>query len=301
MLNPRRVLTRAQLLDHVWDYDFGGDARVLETYISYLRKKLDAHGPPLIHTVRGVGYALRPPRHVMRVAARAADRRRCSRSAAVGLLAARRRSPTPSSARSCSTASTSRRAARCRVVERALERAGSGVAARRRGERRRRPRPRGGAPAPGLPPAPTASCATPTGQRARHDVARVRPERHRRRPSCPRPCRSGESFTVGAQTATSALPRARASRRARRRHRRSSRSRCARSTQTLDRLLLVEALVIAGVLLAARRASPGASCASACGRSTAWATRPARSPAATSRTASSRPTRAPRSGGSGWR
>ena len=62
MLNPRRVLTRAQLLDHVWDYDFGGDARVLETYISYLRKKLDVHGPPLIHTVRGVGYALRTPR-----------------------------------------------------------------------------------------------------------------------------------------------------------------------------------------------------------------------------------------------
>jgi two-component system, OmpR family, response regulator len=58
MLNPRRVLTRAQLLDHVWAYDFGGDGRVLETYISYLRKKLDAHGPPLIKTVRGVGYAL---------------------------------------------------------------------------------------------------------------------------------------------------------------------------------------------------------------------------------------------------
>ena len=62
MLNPRRVLTRDQLLNHVWDYDFGGDARVLETYISYLRKKLDAHGPSLIQTVRGVGYALRPPR-----------------------------------------------------------------------------------------------------------------------------------------------------------------------------------------------------------------------------------------------
>ena len=61
MLNPRRVLTRAQLLDHVWDYDFGGDARVLETYISYLRKKLDQHGPSLIHTVRGVGYTLRAP------------------------------------------------------------------------------------------------------------------------------------------------------------------------------------------------------------------------------------------------
>ena len=62
LLNPRRVLTRAQLLEHVWDYDFGGDARVLETYVSYLRKKLDAHGPPLIQTIRGVGYALRAPR-----------------------------------------------------------------------------------------------------------------------------------------------------------------------------------------------------------------------------------------------
>jgi two-component system OmpR family response regulator len=62
MLNPRRVLTRAQLLEHVWQYDFGGDARVLETYVSYLRRKLDAHGPALIHTVRGVGYALRTPR-----------------------------------------------------------------------------------------------------------------------------------------------------------------------------------------------------------------------------------------------
>jgi two-component system OmpR family response regulator len=62
MLNPRRVLTRAQLLDHVWNYDFAGDARVLETYISYLRKKVDDGAPSLIHTVRGVGYALRLPR-----------------------------------------------------------------------------------------------------------------------------------------------------------------------------------------------------------------------------------------------
>jgi len=62
MLNPRRVMTRAQILDHVWDYDFGGDGRVLETYISYLRKKLDAHGPSLIRTVRGVGYALQAPK-----------------------------------------------------------------------------------------------------------------------------------------------------------------------------------------------------------------------------------------------
>ena len=62
MLNPRRVLSRGQLLDHVWNYDFDGDARVLETYISYLRKKIDVGGLPLLHTVRGVGYALRLPR-----------------------------------------------------------------------------------------------------------------------------------------------------------------------------------------------------------------------------------------------
>jgi two-component system OmpR family response regulator len=62
MLNPRRVLTRGQLLDHVWSYDFGGDARVLETYISYLRKKIDADRPSLLHTVRGVGYSLRLPK-----------------------------------------------------------------------------------------------------------------------------------------------------------------------------------------------------------------------------------------------
>jgi two-component system OmpR family response regulator len=62
MLNPRRVLTRAQLLDHVWNYDFGGDGRVLETYISYLRKKLDEQGPSLIRTVRGVGYGMQMPR-----------------------------------------------------------------------------------------------------------------------------------------------------------------------------------------------------------------------------------------------
>ncbi|MHB8531969.1 MAG: response regulator transcription factor [Solirubrobacteraceae bacterium] len=61
MLNPRRVMTRAQLLDHVWDYDFGGDGRVLETYVSYLRKKLDPLGPSLIRTVRGVGYGLQAP------------------------------------------------------------------------------------------------------------------------------------------------------------------------------------------------------------------------------------------------
>jgi two-component system OmpR family response regulator len=62
MLNPRRVLTREQLLDHVWGYDFDGYPRVLETYISYLRKKIDAQGTPLLHTVRGIGYSLRLPK-----------------------------------------------------------------------------------------------------------------------------------------------------------------------------------------------------------------------------------------------
>jgi two-component system, OmpR family, response regulator len=59
MLNPRRVLSKAQILDHVWQYDFDGDANVVETYVSYLRKKLDRLGPPLIQTVRLVGYSLR--------------------------------------------------------------------------------------------------------------------------------------------------------------------------------------------------------------------------------------------------
>jgi two-component system OmpR family response regulator len=62
LVNAGRVLTRAQILDHVWDYDFGGDASVLETYVSYLRRKVDQTQPRLIQTVRGVGYVLRVPR-----------------------------------------------------------------------------------------------------------------------------------------------------------------------------------------------------------------------------------------------
>ena len=62
MVNAGRVLTRNQLLDHVWDYSFGGDSSVLETYISYLRRKVDRFDPPLIQTVRSVGYVLRKPR-----------------------------------------------------------------------------------------------------------------------------------------------------------------------------------------------------------------------------------------------
>ena len=59
MLNPRHVLSKSQILDHVWHYDFGGDGNVVETYVSYLRKKLEKFGPPLIHTIRLVGYTLR--------------------------------------------------------------------------------------------------------------------------------------------------------------------------------------------------------------------------------------------------
>jgi len=62
LINAGRVLTRSQILDHVWHYDFGGDASVLETYISYLRRKVDRFDPPLVQTVRGVGYVLRAPR-----------------------------------------------------------------------------------------------------------------------------------------------------------------------------------------------------------------------------------------------
>ena len=61
MMNPRRVLSKSQILDYVWEYDFDGDANVVETYISYLRKKVDSLGPPLIHTLRGAGYSLRTP------------------------------------------------------------------------------------------------------------------------------------------------------------------------------------------------------------------------------------------------
>jgi two-component system, OmpR family, response regulator len=60
MRNPRRVLSKAQILDRVWNYDFGGQANVVELYISYLRKKIDVNRSPMIHTMRGAGYVLKP-------------------------------------------------------------------------------------------------------------------------------------------------------------------------------------------------------------------------------------------------
>ncbi|MGW4947820.1 response regulator transcription factor [Actinoplanes sp. NPDC004185] len=62
LINAGRVVSKAQILDRVWKYDFGGDGRIVESYVYYLRRKIDRAGPPLIHTVRGVGYALRLPR-----------------------------------------------------------------------------------------------------------------------------------------------------------------------------------------------------------------------------------------------
>ncbi|AXG82190.1 response regulator transcription factor [Streptomyces paludis] len=61
MENPNRVLSKARILDQVWGYDFAGDGRIVETYIKYLRRKIDRFDPPLLHTVRGVGYCLRLP------------------------------------------------------------------------------------------------------------------------------------------------------------------------------------------------------------------------------------------------
>ena len=66
MINAGRVVSKAQILDHVWNYDFGGDGAVVESYISYLRKKVDApYEAQLIRTVRGVGYTLRAPQASM--------------------------------------------------------------------------------------------------------------------------------------------------------------------------------------------------------------------------------------------
>ncbi len=61
--NAGRVMSRAQILEHVWHYDFNGDSSVVDSYVRYLRRKIDVHEPPLIETVRGVGYTLRLPRN----------------------------------------------------------------------------------------------------------------------------------------------------------------------------------------------------------------------------------------------
>ena len=128
MLNPRRVLSKSQILDQVWHYDFGGDANVVETYVSYVRKKIDRLGPPLLHTIRLVGYTLREtePGHLNVAAGAAPDRRRrrrthrpgggrprhllvvCGRSSTTGSTS-RSTTPTTSSSRPCTPTATSAR------------------------------------------------------------------------------------------------------------------------------------------------------------------------------------------------
>ena len=207
MLNPRRVLTRAQLLEHVWEYDFGGDARVLETYVSYLRKKLDAHGPPLIHTVRGVGYALR--------AAARRDGARCGPGSSAGLLAlaarraarARRRSRTPSSARSSRARRPAgargarrrgrrARAARLRVADARRRAGGPAGRAARAGRRARR----------GLPPGTYGERRDADGKVVGDVVLGYGDEATARPGAARRPARSAQLFTVdgrgGTTTAT---------------------------------------------------------------------------------------------------
>jgi two-component system OmpR family response regulator len=69
MVNAGKVVSKTQILDRVWNYDFGGDSRIVESYISYLRRKIDRQNPPLIHTIRGVGYTLRLPRDALDIRA----------------------------------------------------------------------------------------------------------------------------------------------------------------------------------------------------------------------------------------
>lgn len=76
MRNPKRVLSKAQILDRVWNYDFGGQANVVELYISYLRKKIDAGRDPMIHTMRGAGYVLKPVEGTDRAASEASGQSR---------------------------------------------------------------------------------------------------------------------------------------------------------------------------------------------------------------------------------
>ena len=283
MLNPRRVLTRAQLLDHVWDYDFGGDGRVLETYISYLRKKLDAHGPPLIHTVRGVGYALQAPRALMALAARAPAARAAGRSPAAGLVAARAPSPTPSSARSC-YARVDQQVRGAAPLERrsrpALEpRKGIGAAAGRRagergpaaaapGRRRRRRRPGPATSRPGTYGA---------APRRRRQGARPRADHLRRRRRPPRPThpahRAGRQAVhgrLGGLLRACATAPTRSQRPRGQRHHASSAVPLQRSRPDAQPPAARRGARDRRRAARARRRAPASSSGSACGRSTAW-------------------------------
>ena len=262
MLNPRRVLTRSQILDHVWDYDFGGDARVLETYVSYLRRKLNPHGPQLIHTVRGVGYALRAARDLtMSLRARLVlgmlaltalgpprGGRRHLRGAEVVPAGPRR----PAGARGAAERlARARRAGRQRSRLRA---SGTGSAVRRRpGDRATAAGPRGGG-GPERRGQPAAGHLRPAPGRERRGARQrgllLRTSSRSPAPEIPADLEPGEVHhgeiergprvprawpqQTGGQPGTTIVGGAAG----------------ARSNRTLDRLLRVEALVIGGVLLA---------------------------------------------------
>ena len=284
MLNPRRVLTRAQLLDNVWDYDFGGDGRVLETYVSYLRKKLDVHGPPLIHTARGVGYALRLPRGVL-ASLRARLLVGVVALAAVGLLRRSAASSTPQQRDFLLDRVDDQARARSPVMNRALDE--HGVAGRRR------PRAPGGGPGAAAgrrfgPPPDGRRTSRPASTAQRRDAsgsvlgdtaivlarrARTWPARAAREHA-----RGRRVITVGAQDDSGLRYRAVATaRRARRRD-----DRRGRPADRVDAAARPPA-ARRGARHRRRARSRSAGCrgsssASACARWTASARRPARSP-----------------------
>ena len=249
LLNPRRVLTRAQILDHVWDYDFGGDARVLETYISYLRKKLDAHGPA--SSTPPAAWATPCGRHGLEPAGAAGpDPRPARRGRAARRGGGDLHEPARLPARSGRRADR-RRAARAVPPPRRRARA---CGSRRRGAAARRPAagPRGGPRARSardLPPGTYGERRDAAGRRiglaGRHLLrpgARGRPRAARSLAPGHAPHRSGAPAAAsstgsasrrpggGAGTTVVAIP-------------------LTAVDDTLDRLLLVLAVVIAGVVL----------------------------------------------------
>ena len=313
MLNPRRVLTRAQLLDHVWNYDFGGDGRVLETYISYLRKKLDAHGPSLIRTVRGVGYALAGPTPADDLAARARPRQRAA-AGERGPAGARgghlhRAALVPGGPPRPAGAASRRRCSRATLDARRLRdrsaRATSGgsggdarqrafgppaFARRRRRARRARRRRRPAARRRTCSRAPTASAATPPARSCGH-VFITFGQRTPAAPKLPGPRAPwASSFTVGSVGSSGLRYRAFATRDPDTGGLTIAAVPTQRSPADPHHLLLVEALVIAAVLLTLGDRRLAGRASRAAPARTAWRPPPARSRPATCPIASAPPT-----------
>ena len=207
------MLSKAQILDHVWQYDFGGDGGVVETYIGYLRRKLDTVDPKLIHTVRGIGYTIRATELVVRLSLRA----RLAGGDGAGRGRARR-----------SSASIVTRTTRGHLIDQIDARLAGRPSGRRPGgtERSR--------PGPGGRPAVRPTSTSDVGHRRRAGDVSVRPTladdpRRRRRPSTPAGGGAGDRtrapFTVGAASGDGVRYRVRTFERRRRRRRTSRRCR----------------------------------------------------------------------------